>query len=154
MGGGPVACAGGAPAAGDEGGSDMDAKRKGADGRRFRVQDLGLTERDAALLLDALGGGGEAADLGVAAAEMSPGVLAATVLFAVARATGGLRPGAAGATAEYRALAARLAAMDPRDAFRVEGWVAGFLDAAGADRAAQAARSLGPAERPAGATVH
>jgi hypothetical protein len=131
----------------------MQARCKGARGRRFRVQDLGLTERDAELLLDALGAG-EAADLDVAAAEMSPGVLAATVLFAVVRATGGLRPGAAGATAEYKALAMRIAAMDPRDALRVEGWVAGFADAAGAEGAAQAARSVRAAERSAGATVH
>jgi hypothetical protein len=121
-------------------------------GKRFRVQDLGLTERDAALLLDALGGGA-AADLAVAADEMSPGTLAATVLFAVRRATGGLRPGAAGTPAEYEALAARIAALDPRDAFRVEGWVAGFADAAGAHGARPAARWVGSAGR-ARATVH
>jgi hypothetical protein len=96
--------------------------------KRSRLQDLGLTERDALLLLDALCHDG-AADLDVAAAEMSPGTLAATVLFAVQTALGGLRPGVLGTMVEYEALAQRIAGMDPRDAFRVEGWVAGFRDA-------------------------
>jgi hypothetical protein len=122
----------------------------GNDAYRLRVGDLGLSGRDALLLLDALGG--EAAGLDVAADEVTPGTLAATILFAVRTATGGLRPGAAGSMAEYEALAARIAGMDPRDVFRVEGWVAGFRDAEdhwGASilrHAAWAAR--------AGATVH
>ena len=66
----------------------------GSGAKRFRVQDLGLSGRDALLLLDALGG--EAADLDVAAEELSPGTLAATILFAVRTATGELRPGLAG----------------------------------------------------------
>jgi hypothetical protein len=96
--------------------------------KRCRLEDLGLTGRDALLLIDALGHG-PAADLHVPADEMSPGTLAATVLFAVQTATGRLRPGAVGRMAEYEALALRIAAMDPRDVFRVEGWVAGFRDA-------------------------
>jgi hypothetical protein len=99
----------------------------GNDAYRLRVAGLGLSGRDALLLLDALGG--ETAGLDVAADEVTPGTLAATILFAVRTATGGLRPGAAGSMAEYEALAARIAGMDPRDVFRVEGWVAGFRDA-------------------------
>ena len=99
----------------------------GSDANRLRVQDLGLGRREALLLLEALGG--EAAGLDVAAEEVTPGTLAATILFAVRTATGDLRPGAAGSLAEYEALARRIAAMDPRDLFRVEGWVAGFRDA-------------------------
>jgi hypothetical protein len=94
----------------------------------YRLQDLGFTGTDALLLLNALGHGA-AVDLDIAAEEMSPGILAATVLFMVKTATGGLRPGAIGTIAEYEALALRIAQMDPRDAFRVEGWVAGFRDA-------------------------
>jgi hypothetical protein len=96
--------------------------------KRYRLQALGLSGRDAMLLIDALGRGA-AADLNVAVEEMSPGTLAATVLFTIQTATGGLRPGAVGTMAEYEALARRIAGMDPRDAFRVEGWVAGFRDA-------------------------
>src|SRR3712207_3189961 len=99
----------------------------GSGAKRFRVQDLGLSGRDALLLLDALGG--EAADLDVAAEEVTPGTLAATILFAVRTATGDVRPGLAGAMAEYETLAARLGGMDRRVAFRVEWWVAGFRDA-------------------------
>ena len=120
--------------------------------KRYRVQDLGLSGRDALLLLDALGRGAAAA-LDVAAEEMSPGTLAATVLFAVRTATGALRPGAAGTLAEYEALAARIAGMDPRDAFRVEGWVAGFRDAEEDHGAAPDPRRAARTER-AGATVH
>jgi hypothetical protein len=121
---GMTVCAGDARAALEErGGTDMLEWPK-----RYRLQDLGLTGRDALLLLDALGRGA-VADLDVAAAEMSPGTLAATVLFAVQTATGGLRPGMVGTMAEYKALAQRIAGMDPRDAFRIEGWVAGFRDA-------------------------
>ena len=122
----------------------------GSGAKRFRVQDLGLGGRDALLLLDALRG--QAADLDVAAEEVSPGTLAATVLFAARTATGEPRPGLAGTLAEYEALAARIAGMDPRDAFRVEGWVAGFRDAE--DRGgASAARRAARAGR-AGATLH
>jgi hypothetical protein len=96
--------------------------------RRYRLQDLGLSGRDAMLLIDALGHGA-AADLDVAAEEMGPGTLAATILFTIRTATGELRPGAMGTMAEYEALAQRIAGLDPRDAFRVEGWVAGFRDA-------------------------
>jgi hypothetical protein len=122
----------------------------GSGAKRLRVQDLGLSGRDALLLLDALGG--EAADLDVAAEEVTPGTLAATILFAVRTATGDLRPGMAGTMTEYEALAARIGGMDPRDASRVEGWVAGFRDAedhGGALAVRRAART----ER-AGATVH
>jgi hypothetical protein len=122
----------------------------GSGAKRLRVQDLGLSGRDALLLLDALGG--EAADLDVAAEEVSPGTLAATILFAARTATGELRRGLAGTLAEYQALAARIGGMDPRDAFRVEGWVAGFRDAedhGGASAVRRAAR----VER-AGATLH
>jgi hypothetical protein len=94
-----------------------------------RLEDLGLTGRDAMLLLDALGHG-PAADLHVPADEMSPGMLAATVLFAIRTATGGLRPGAVGRMVDYERLALRIGCMDPRDVFRVEGWVAGFCDTA------------------------
>ena len=100
----------------------------GSGAKRFRVQDLGLSGRDALLLLDALGRGAATA-LDVPAEEISPGTLAATVLFAVRTATGELRSGLAGTLAEYEALAARIGGMDPRDALRVEGWVAGFRDA-------------------------
>ena len=122
----------------------------GSGAKRLRVQDLGLSGRDALLLLEALGGA--AAGLDVAAEEVTPGTLAATILFAVRTATGDLRPGMAGTMAEYEALAARIGRMDPRDASRVEGWVAGFRDAE--DRGgALAARRAARAER-AGATVH
>ena len=58
----------------------------------------------------------------------------------------------AGTMAEYEALAARIGRMGPRDALRVEGWVAGFRDAE--DRGgASAARRAARAER-AGATLH
>jgi hypothetical protein len=125
----------------------------GSGAKRFRVQDLGLSGRDALLLLDALGG--EAAGLDVAAEEVTPGTLAATILFAVRTATGDLRPGLAGTMVEYEALAARIGRMDPRDAFRVEGWVAGFRDAEdhGDHGRALAVRRAARAE-PAGATVH
>ena len=96
--------------------------------KRYRLQALGLSGREALLLIDALGHGASA-ELDVPAEEMGPGTLAATVLFAIQTAIGGLRPGAVGAMAEYQALARRIARMDPRDAFRVEGWVAGFRDA-------------------------
>src|SRR5918993_3821956 len=96
----------------------------GSGANRLRVQDLGLSQRDALLLLDALGG--EAAGLDVAAEEVTPGTLAATVLFAVRTATGDLRPGLAGTLAEYEALAARIGGVDPRGAFRLEGGVARF----------------------------
>jgi hypothetical protein len=96
--------------------------------KRYRLQALGLSGRDAVLLIDALGRGA-AADLDVAAEEMGPGTLAATILFTIRTATGGLRPGVVGTMAEYETLAQRIAGMDPRDAFRVEGWVAGFRDA-------------------------
>ena len=43
----------------------------GSGAKRLRVQDLGLSGRDALLLLDALGG--EAADLDVAAEEVRSG---------------------------------------------------------------------------------
>jgi hypothetical protein len=115
------------------------------------LQDLGLTGRDALLLLDALGRGAMA-DLDVAAAEMSPGTLAATVLCAVQIATGGLRPGAMGTMADYEALAQRIAGMDPRDAYRIEGWVAGYRDAE-EHGAAPGFRRAASAER-ARATVH
>ena len=120
--------------------------------RRHRVQDLGLSGRDALLLLDALGRGAATA-LDVPAEEISPGTLAATVLFAVRTATGGLRPGAAGTLAEYEALAARIAGMDPRDALRVEGWVAGFRDAEEHGAAPDPRRAARGARR-AGATLH
>jgi hypothetical protein len=95
--------------------------------------------------------GGRKSNL-AAVPELTPGTLAATILFAVRTATGELRPGLAGTLAEYQALAARIAGMDPRDAFRVEGWVAGFRDAE--DRGgASAARRAARAER-AGATLH
>ena len=125
----------------------------GSGAKRLRVQDLGLSGRDALLLLDALGG--EAAGLDVAAEEVTPGTLAATILFAVRTATGDLRPGLAGTLAEYAALAARIGGMDPRDASRVEGWVAGFRDAEdhGDHGRALAVRRAARAER-AGATVH
>ena len=100
----------------------------GSDANRMRVQDLGLGQREALLLLEALGGEA-AAGLDVAAEEVTPDTLAATILFAMRTATGDLRPGAAGSLAEYEALARRIAAMDPRDLFRVERWVAGFRDA-------------------------
>jgi hypothetical protein len=85
-----------------EGGLNM-----GNGANRLRVQDLGLSRRDALLLLDALDG--EAAGLDVAAEEVTPGTLAATILYAVQTATGGLRPGIAGSLNEYEALAARIA---------------------------------------------
>ena len=110
----------------------------------YRVQELGLSGRDALLLLEALGCG-VTADLDVAAEDMSPGTLAATILFAVKNATGGLRSGATGTMVEYESLAARIARMDPRDAFRIEGWVAGFRDAEdqwGALEAQRAARAM------------
>ena len=100
----------------DQGGIAM-----GSGAKRFRVQHLGLSGRDALLLLEALGG--QAAHLDLAPEALTPGTLAA-----------------------------RIGGMDPRDAFRVEGWVAGFRDAedhGGASTARRAAR----AER-AGATVH
>jgi hypothetical protein len=122
----------------------------GNDAYRLRVAGLGLSGRDALLLLDALGG--ETAGLDVAADEVTPGTLAATILFAVRTATGGLRPGAAGSMAEYEALAARIAGMDPRDVFRVEGWVAGFRDAED-HWGASILRHAACAAR-AGATVH
>ncbi len=50
------------------------------------------------------------------------------------------------------ALAARIGGMDPRDAFRVEGWVAGFRDAED-HRGASTVRRATRAER-AGATLH
>ena len=129
----------------DQGGIAM-----GSGAKRFRVQDLGLSGRDALLLLDALGG--QAADLDVAADEVTPGTLAATILFAARTATGELRPGLAGTLAEYQALAARIGGMDPRDALRLEGWVAGFRDAED-HRGASAVRRATRAER-AGATLH
>ncbi len=122
----------------------------GSGAKRLRVQDLGLSGRDALLLLDALGG--QAADLDVAAEEVSPGTLAATILFAARTATGELRPGLAGTMAEYEALAARIGGMDPRDALRLEGWVAGFRDAED-HGGASAVRRATRAER-AGATLH
>ena len=100
----------------------------GSGANRLRVQDLGLSGRDALLLLDALGG--EAAGLDVAAEEVTPGTLAATILYAVRTATGDLRPGIAGSLHEYEALAALVAGTwTPCDVFRIEGWVAGFRDA-------------------------
>ena len=123
----------------------------GSGAKRLRVQDLGLSGRDALLLLDALGG--EAADLDVAAEEVTPGTLAATILFAVRTATGELRRGLAGTLAEYQALAARIGGMDPRDACRVEGWVAGFRDAEDHGRASAVRRAAARAGR-AGATLH
>lgn len=123
----------------------------GSGAKRFRVQDLGLSGRNALLLLDALGG--EAAGLDVAAEEVTPGTLAATILFAVRTATGDLRPGLAGTLAEYAVLAARIGGMDPRDASRVEGWVAGFRDAEDHRGASGVRRAAARAER-AAATVH
>ena len=67
-------------------------------------------------------------------------------------ATGELRPGQAGSLAEYGALAARIGGLDPRDAFRVEGWVASFRDAED-HGGALAVRRAARAER-AGATLH
>ena len=122
----------------------------GSGANRLRVQDLGLSGRDALLLLDALDG--EAAGLDVAADEVTPATLAATILFAVRTATGDLRPGIAGSMAEYEALAARIAGMDPRDVFRVEGWVAGFRDAEDHRGAPIVQRAARPART--GATLH
>src|SRR3712207_9459023 len=101
----------------------------GSGANRLRVQDLGLSGRDALLLLDALGG--EAAGLDVAAEEVTPGTLAATILFAARTATGDLRPGLAGTMAEYAALAARIGGSDPRETARGAGWVGGLRDAQG-----------------------
>jgi hypothetical protein len=122
----------------------------GSGANRLRVQDLGLSRRDALLLLDALDG--EAAGLDVAAEEVTPGTLAATILYAVQTATGGLRPGVAGSLDEYEALAARIAGMDPCDVFRIEGWVAGFRDAEDHGGASIVRGAAFPAHT--GATVH
>ena len=122
----------------------------GSGANRLRVQDLGLSGRDALLLLNALDG--EAAGLDVPAEEVTPGTLAATILYAVQTATGGLRPGVAGSLDEYEALAARIAGLDSGDVFRIEGWVAGFRDAED-HRGASIIRHAAWAGR-AGATIH
>jgi hypothetical protein len=122
----------------------------GSGANRLRVQDLGLSRRDALLLLDALDG--EAAGLDVAAEEVTPGTLAATILYAVRTATGGLRSGVAGSMTEYEALAARIAGMDPGDVFRIEGWVAGFRDAEDHGGASAIQRATWPVR--AGASMH